>query len=80
MDDADGSTHDRHRNAQGRETTLRAVAQLGAGIEVIAVGQRILGALGLGERVVLELNTLGDPESRAAYRQALVDYFNKFSA
>ena len=27
-------------------------------------------------RVVLELNTLGDPESRAAYRKALVTYFS----
>src|ERR1700756_5586163 len=54
---------------------LLGVATPQADIEVIAVGQRILGALGLGERVVLELNTLGDPESRAAYRQALVDYF-----
>ncbi len=25
---------------------------------------------------MLELNTLGDPESRAAYRDALVDYFS----
>ena len=32
-------------------------------------------ALGIGDRVVLELNTLGDPESRAAYREALVALF-----
>ena len=28
------------------------------------------------ERIVLELNTLGDPASRAAYREALVAYFS----
>ena len=55
---------------------LLGVAQPQADIEVIALGQRILNELGIGERVVLELNTLGDPESRAAYREALVDYFS----
>jgi histidyl-tRNA synthetase len=54
---------------------LLGVAQPQADIEVIALGQRILGALGIADKVVLELNTLGDPESRAAYRDALVAYF-----
>ena len=48
---------------------LLGVAQPQADIEVIALGQRILRELGIAERVVLELNTLGDPESRAAYRE-----------
>jgi histidyl-tRNA synthetase len=55
---------------------LLGVAQPQADIEVIAVGQRILHALGIADRVVLELNTLGDPASRAAYRDALVRYFS----
>jgi histidyl-tRNA synthetase len=55
---------------------LLGVAQPQADIEVIALGQRILRALGIAERIVLELNTLGDPESRAAYRDALVGYFS----
>jgi histidyl-tRNA synthetase len=55
---------------------LLGVAQPQADIEVIAVGQRILRALGIADRVVLELNTLGDPASRAAYRDALVRYFS----
>jgi histidyl-tRNA synthetase len=55
---------------------LLGVAQPQADIEVIALGQRILNALGIGDRVVLELNTLGDPGSRAAYRDALVTYFS----
>ena len=29
---------------------------------------------------MLELNTLGDPESRAAYRDALVDYYPAHAA
>ena len=55
---------------------LIGVAQPQADIEVIALGSRILDALGIGERVELELNTLGDPASRAAYREALVCYFS----
>jgi histidyl-tRNA synthetase len=55
---------------------LIGVAQPQADIEVIALGSRILDALGIGERVELELNTLGDPASRASYRQALVTYFS----
>src|ERR1700730_16945026 len=41
------------------------VPQAQADIEVIALGHRILQELGIGDRVVLELNTLGDPVSRA---------------
>ena len=42
---------------------LLGVATPQADIEVIALGQRILRALGIAERVVLELNTLGDPRA-----------------
>jgi histidyl-tRNA synthetase len=55
---------------------LIGVAQPQADIEVIALGRRILDALGIGDRVMLELNTLGDVASRGAYRQALVSYFS----
>src|SRR4029077_6210153 len=55
---------------------LIGVAEPQADIEVIALGRRILDALGIGDRVVLELTTLGDSESRRAYRQALVSYFS----
>ena len=45
-----------------------------ADVEVIALGARILAELGLADHVVLELNSLGDPASRRAYRDELVDY------
>lgn len=44
-------------------------------VEIIACGAAILRDLGILDRTVLELNTLGDGESRTAYRAALVDYF-----
>lgn len=46
-----------------------------ADAEVIAMGWSILRALGVADRVVLEVNTLGDGPSREAYRAALVAYF-----
>jgi histidyl-tRNA synthetase len=46
-----------------------------ADAEVIACGWDILGALGVAPDTVLELNTLGDKESRAAWREALVAHF-----
>jgi histidyl-tRNA synthetase len=44
-------------------------------VESIAMAYHVLGELGLVEKVKLEINTLGDPESRQAYREALVTYF-----
>jgi histidyl-tRNA synthetase len=55
---------------------LLGVAQPQADIEVIALGQRILKQLGIAERVTLEVNTLGDLDSRARYRSVLVDYYS----
>jgi len=50
-----------------------------ADAEVIACGWDILVALGISDDTVLELNTLGDKESRDAYRTALVAYFTDHS-
>jgi histidyl-tRNA synthetase len=47
-----------------------------ADAEIIALGWDILGRLGLAGDVILEVNTLGDSESRAAYREALVAHFS----
>jgi histidyl-tRNA synthetase len=51
-----------------------------ADAEVIACGWAILQALGVAGETVLEVNTLGDRESRAAYRDALVGYFTQHQA
>ncbi len=51
-----------------------------ADAEIIALGWDILTRLGLAGEVVLELNTLGDAASRAAYRAALVAYFTENEA
>lgn len=42
-------------------------------VETIAMAYHLFEALGIKD-VTLHLNTLGSPESRGAYRQALIDY------
>ena len=56
---------------------LIGLPQPQADVEVIAAGVRVLDALGVLGETELQLNTLGDAESRAAYRSALVAYFDK---
>jgi histidyl-tRNA synthetase len=51
-----------------------------ADAEVIACGWEILQQLGVASDVVLNINTLGDAESRGNYRAALVAYFSAHAA
>ncbi|WP_395714862.1 histidine--tRNA ligase [Reyranella sp.] len=48
----------------------------GADIEVISVAADILDRLDILGRCTLKINSLGDPESRTAYRKVLVDYYS----
>jgi histidyl-tRNA synthetase len=65
----------RFRQFHQIDVELIGVAQPQADVEVIALGADILDALGVLKRTALELNTLGDPASRHAYREALVGYY-----
>ncbi|HET6223598.1 MAG TPA: histidine--tRNA ligase, partial [Dongiaceae bacterium] len=58
------------------DAELLGVAQPQGDIEIIAVGAAILRELGVLDSTVLELNTLGDSESRQAYRGVLVSYLS----
>lgn len=55
---------------------LLGVAEPLGDVEIIALGAEVLNALGISDKVTLELNTLGDQESRENYRASLVDYFS----
>jgi histidyl-tRNA synthetase len=56
---------------------LLGAAEPMADVELIALGMHTLRVLGLSDSVTLEINSLGDVESRAAYRDALVAYLSK---
>ena len=47
-----------------------------ADVEIIALAQHLLDELGLEGKTVLNLNTLGDPETRAAWQAALIAHFS----
>jgi histidyl-tRNA synthetase len=51
-----------------------------ADVELLSLGYQLLQELGIAEGVTLELNTLGDPETRDAWRTSLIDYFEGHKA
>jgi histidyl-tRNA synthetase len=53
---------------------LLGIAEPLGDVEVIACGYHTLSELGLADKLTVEINSLGDAESRAAYRDALVSY------
>ncbi len=67
----------RFRQFHQIDVELLGVAQPAGDVEVIAMGADILEALGVVAATELELNTLGDLESRHAYRAALVAYYEQ---
>ncbi len=48
--------------------------------EVICLGQRLLANLGIQDLCTLEINSIGDTESRSAYREKLVSYYEKYES
>lgn len=77
--------YERPQKGRLRQFHQIGVELLGVGgpigdVEVIALGAAILDALGVRDKTTLELNTLGNSESRAAYRKELVDYFSAYQA
>ncbi|MBT4488074.1 MAG: histidine--tRNA ligase [Rhodospirillaceae bacterium] len=70
----------RQRQFHQIDAEILGVEGPGADVEIISLGAEILHDLGILDKCVLELNTLGDPESRQAYRDALVAYFSDHKA
>jgi histidyl-tRNA synthetase len=70
----------RFRQFHQIDVELIGVPQPQADVEVIEIGAEVLRELGILDRTVLELNTLGDTASRKAYRGALIDYFSRHAA
>lgn len=55
---------------------LLGVPEPSGDVECIALATDVLAALGLSDIVSLEINTLGDPESRRAYTERLVAFLD----
>ncbi len=65
----------RMRQFHQLDVEILGVAEPQADIEVLAIAATLLSELKLMDDVTLEINSLGDSESRTAYRDALVTYF-----
>jgi histidyl-tRNA synthetase len=65
----------RFREFHQLDAEIIGAAEPQADAEILSLGYQLLQELGIADGVTLELNTLGDPETREAWRNALVDYF-----
>lgn len=76
--------YERPQKGRQRQFTQFGAELLGvetpqADIEVIAMAYQFLEKLGLDGKVWVEINSLGDEESRNAYREKLVGYLRQYS-
>ncbi|HCU58651.1 MAG TPA: histidine--tRNA ligase [Alphaproteobacteria bacterium] len=74
--------YERPQKGRQRQFTQFGVEMLGvetpqADIEIISMAYNFLESLGLNDSVVVEINSLGDKESRDAYRTKLVAYLKE---
>jgi len=69
----------RFREFHQLDAEIIGAAEPQADVEILSLGYQLLRELGIADGVTLELNTLGDPATREAWRGALVDYFRSHS-
>ena len=65
----------RYRLFHQIDAEIIGAAEPQADVELLVMADQLLKELGVADGVTLMLNTLGDGESREAWRAALVDYF-----
>jgi histidyl-tRNA synthetase len=65
----------RYRQFHQIDAEIIGAAEPQADIELLVMADQLLKELGIAEGVTLQLNTLGDADSREAWRAALVEYF-----
>jgi len=66
----------RFRQFHQLDAEIIGAAEPQADVELLSLGHQLLQELRIGDGVTLELNTLGDPETRDRWRSALVGYFH----
>ena len=75
--------YERPQKGRQRQFTQFGCEMIGAGdykadVDLLCLSRDILQALGVWGNVTLELNSLGDLDSRTAYRNALIDYLTPY--
>lgn len=67
----------RYRQFHQVDAEVIGAAEPAADVELLAFADQLLNELGIADGVTLQLNTLGDAETRDAWRAALVAHFEK---
>ncbi len=67
----------RFRQFHQLDAEIIGAAEPAADVEILTLGDQFLHDLGIAEGVTLQLNTLGDAETREAWRGALVAHFEQ---
>lgn len=70
----------RYRQFHQIDAEIIGTAEPVADVELLTMADQLLKELGIADGVTLHLNTLGDGQSRDAWRAALVDYFTDHKA
>lgn len=70
----------RFRQFHQLDAEIIGAAEPQADVEVLLFADQLLKELGIGENAVLKLNTLGDPATRKAWRDALYEHFRAHAA
>jgi histidyl-tRNA synthetase len=65
----------RYRQFHQLDAEVIGAGEPGADVELLCFADQLLRELGISEGVTLKLNTLGDGDSRAAWRAALIAHF-----
>jgi histidyl-tRNA synthetase len=66
----------RYRQFHQIDAEIIGAAEPAADVELLVMADQLLKELGINDGVTLQLNTLGDTQSRDAWRAALVEYFD----
>jgi histidyl-tRNA synthetase len=67
----------RFRQFHQLDAEILGAAEPVADVELLCFAHQLLSELGISDGITLQLNTLGDPETRTAWRAALIDYFSQ---
>jgi histidyl-tRNA synthetase len=70
----------RYRQFHQLDAEIIGAGEAAADVELLCFADQLLNELGIAEGVTLQLNTLGDAESRDAWRAALVEHFSDHEA
>jgi histidyl-tRNA synthetase len=65
----------RFRQFHQLDAEIIGAAEPQADVEILSFADQLLRELGIADGITLELNTLGDPATRDAWRAALIEYF-----